>query len=305
MSELKSWAFENTESVDVAYQMRLRSVSSILEGATGAKDKEILCEQRAKSTSEPWRSQPLHRWQVQVEVKGGGVLVHTEEGWRGCQSTIPLLPCRQIQMSPTCPDCILHTFPQRLEDGCERVHKRGCAVVDKEIAVPSISSRPPPPLCAQCPKHHGDIETDISLLDERGISVTQAPKVNVVWVSKQLFVYCGMGERLKGTIIPVKAIKGNCSVHTSDKLFATVPGHEDICLFVIVCEALTKFAEVTAVSPHLLTATAPPQWASPMLPPYHSWFVHRIMHQINLVILNFYLPSLEVCVPRRRSAVFC
>lgn len=58
-----------------------------------------------------------------------------------------------------------------------------------------------------------------------------------------------MGERLKGTIIPVKAIKGNCSVHTSDKLFATVPGHEDICLFVIVCEALTKFAEVTAVSP--------------------------------------------------------
>lgn len=100
MSELKSWAFENTESVDVAYQMRLRSVSSILEGATGAKDKEILCEQRAKSTSEPWRSQPLHCWQVQVEVKGGGVLVHTEEGWRGCQSTIPLLPCRQIQMSP-------------------------------------------------------------------------------------------------------------------------------------------------------------------------------------------------------------
>lgn len=81
---------------------------------------------------------------------------------------------------PTCPDCILHTFPQRLEDGCERVHKRGCAVVDKEIAVPSISSRPPPLLCAQCPKHHGDIETDISLLDERGISVTQAPKVNVV-----------------------------------------------------------------------------------------------------------------------------
>lgn len=109
-----------------------------------------------------------------------------------------------------------------------------------------------------------------------------------------------MGERLKGTITPVKAIKGNCSVHTSDKLFATVPGHEDICLFVIVCEALTKFAEVTAVSPHLLTATAPPQRAPPMLPPYQ-----RIMHQINLVILNFYLPSLEVCVPLLRSAVFC
>lgn len=106
MSKLKSWAFENTESVDVAYQMWLRSASSILGGATGAKDKEILCEQQAKSTSEPRRSQPLHHWQVQVEGKGWGGM-HSgrvaEEGWRGCQSTIPLLPCRQIQMSPHLP----------------------------------------------------------------------------------------------------------------------------------------------------------------------------------------------------------
>ncbi|CAB1447887.1 unnamed protein product [Pleuronectes platessa] len=51
----------------------------------------------------------------------------------------------------------------------------GFAVVDKEISLPP----PPPPrsLCAQSHKHHGDIETDMSLLDERGISVTQAPKL--------------------------------------------------------------------------------------------------------------------------------
>ncbi len=167
-------------------------------------------------------------------------------------------------MPPSCPDCILHTFPQRLEEGWERVHKRGYAMVDKEIAHPSISPpAPPPPLCAQRHQHHGDIETDISLLDERGISVTQAPKVNVVWVSKQLLVYCGAGEGLKGTITPPKAIKGNCSVHTSDKLFVALPAHKDICLFAIVCEALTKFVpvEVTVVSLHLFSFTAQQQQA--------------------------------------------
>ena len=57
-----------------------------------------------------------------------------------------------------------------------------------------LSIASPSPLCAQRHKHQEDIETDVSLLDERGISVTQAPKVNVVGVSKQLSVYCGAGE---------------------------------------------------------------------------------------------------------------
>ena len=61
-------------------------------------------------------------------------------------------------------------------------------MVDKEISLPPP---PPRPLCAQSHKHRGDIETDMSLLDERGISVAQAPKVNVFGVSKQLLVYWG------------------------------------------------------------------------------------------------------------------
>lgn len=65
--------------------------------------------------------------------------------------------------------------------------------------------------------------------DERGISVTQASKVNVVWVRKQLLVYCEAAGRLKGTITPPKkAIKGSSSVHTPDKLFAAPPRHKDV-----------------------------------------------------------------------------
>ena len=94
-------------------------------------------------------------------------------------------------------------------------------MVHKEMAQLSIS--PPSRLCAQCHKHQEDIETDIFLQDERGISVTRAPKVNVARVSKQLFVYCEAGQRLKGTMTALKAIKANCSAHTSEKLFVALP----------------------------------------------------------------------------------
>ena len=45
--------------------------------------------------------------------------------------------------------------------------------MDKDTARPLLSlppppHPPPPPLCAQLHKHHRDIETDISILDERG-----------------------------------------------------------------------------------------------------------------------------------------
>lgn len=76
------------------------------------------------------------------------------------------------------------------------------------------------------------------------ISVTQAPKVNVVWVSKQAvprLPRSAGAEGLKGTVTPPKAIKGNCSVHTSDKLFVALAAQKDVRLFVIVCEAQTKF----------------------------------------------------------------
>lgn len=67
-----------------------------------------------------------------------------------------------------------------------------------------------------------------------------------------------MEREERGSKAPSKAIKGNRSVLTSDKLFAALPGHKDVCLFAVVCEALTKFvpAEVTVVSLRLFSLTA-------------------------------------------------
>lgn len=110
-SELSPWEYRKCWHSKCGSAGWVRS-----RGATGAKDKEIPWEQRADSTSEPRRSQPPHRWQVQVEEDGGDAGVTLNR--RCCQSTIPLFPCRQAQMPPpSCPDCILHTFPQRLEEG--------------------------------------------------------------------------------------------------------------------------------------------------------------------------------------------
>ena len=70
------------------------------------------------------------------------------------------------------------------------------------------------------------------------ISVTQAPKVNVVWVSKQAvprLPRSAGAEGLKGTVTPPKAIKGNCSVHTSDKLFVALAAQKRRTL---ICDCL-------------------------------------------------------------------
>lgn len=63
----------------------------------------------------------------------------------------------------------------------------------------------------------------------------------------------GAAGGLRGTITPPKAIKGNRSVCAADKLFVALPGHKDICLCVIVSEALTKFVPV-----ELLRLFSPP-----------------------------------------------
>lgn len=110
----------------------------------------------------------------------------------------------------------------------EQVGGGGARRYTNTTSAPSPAPLHLPPPCAQRHKQGGDIETDISPPDERGISVTQASKVNVVWVRKQLLVYCEAAGRLKGTITPPKkAIKGSSSVHTSDKLFAAPPRHKD------------------------------------------------------------------------------
>ena len=147
----------------------------------GVKDKEISCEQRAESageTSEISTDAPL------TGTSGSGgrrvTLNRRQQRWDGGSASQPS-PCFLVDRC-TYPLLLswLHSptpFPVRLEDGWVRVHKpeggdKLCWTKIQRVPLLSLSPAPPPPppppLCAQLHKHHGDIETDISLLDERG-----------------------------------------------------------------------------------------------------------------------------------------
>ena len=97
--------------------MRFCRVGFGLEGLAGVKDKDTSCEQRAESVGETSEISTAAALTGTSGSGGGGDAQQkaAEVGWRLCQSTIPLFPCRQVHMPP--PPVLIafpHTFPREI-----------------------------------------------------------------------------------------------------------------------------------------------------------------------------------------------